>query len=266
MKEGMWGVYTMIVGILGIVVLSIFITITLTNEQDYYLLKETTEAAMIDAIDIGEYRSSGTIKIIEEKFTENFIRRFASNVNLPKKYRIEILDVNETPPKVSIRVKSEIATLGGGVFGITNNLDAILEADMKYTPVIDVGPEDPCKGVPNGPYGDDNEPEEPENKCSELFEITSEEYGKEVIFKIKVKKKIVMLKHCIDNENKCEPDKIVSSPDTNTTVEYDKAVYFRAKAQDENGNWCTRKRRNSRLYSYKIFTNRSSKKNNRFVF
>ena len=26
------------------------------NELDYYLLKETTEAAMIDAVDIGYYR------------------------------------------------------------------------------------------------------------------------------------------------------------------------------------------------------------------
>ena len=33
------------------------------NELDYYLLKETTEAAMTDAVDIGYYRLSGLLRI-----------------------------------------------------------------------------------------------------------------------------------------------------------------------------------------------------------
>lgn len=43
------------------------------NELDYYLLKETTEAAMIDAVDIGYYRLSGGLyRMDKEKFTERF--------------------------------------------------------------------------------------------------------------------------------------------------------------------------------------------------
>ena len=85
---------------------------------------------MLDAIDIVQYREDGTISIIEEKFVENFIRRFANNADLANNYRIEILDVNTTPPKVSLRVSSSQNTSATGetfTFDITNHLDAILE-------------------------------------------------------------------------------------------------------------------------------------------
>ena len=36
--------------------------------KDYYLLKEVTEAAMIDAIDLVYYRQTGDLKIIKEKY------------------------------------------------------------------------------------------------------------------------------------------------------------------------------------------------------
>ena len=63
--------------IVGIILLAIFtfgvINIASSyqtgNELDYYLLKETTEAAMIDATDIGYYRMSGGLyRIDKEKF------------------------------------------------------------------------------------------------------------------------------------------------------------------------------------------------------
>ena len=69
-------------------------------------------------------------KIIEAKFVENFIRRFAENADLSNDYKIEIFDVNETPPKVSLRVSSRNSTGVTGEmvdFNIVNNIDAILE-------------------------------------------------------------------------------------------------------------------------------------------
>ena len=33
------------------------------NELDYYLLRETAEAAMTDAVDVGYYRLSGLLRI-----------------------------------------------------------------------------------------------------------------------------------------------------------------------------------------------------------
>lgn len=88
---------------------------------------------MYDAFDFASYRSDGVIRIDREKFVENFLRRFAANANLARTYRIDIYDVNETPPKVSLKVSSsENASVTGGTggivdFEISNKLDAILE-------------------------------------------------------------------------------------------------------------------------------------------
>ena len=85
------------------------------NELDYYLLRETTEAAMTDAVDVGYFRLSGQVRMDKEKFVESFVRRFSQNV---------------TPPKVSILVKSETAaSVNDASLGITNKIDAILETN-----------------------------------------------------------------------------------------------------------------------------------------
>ena len=135
MKESIWGYGIITLGILAVIVIWFFANTTRTDQHNYNLLKETTEAAMFDALDLTEYRKYGTIKIDEEKFVENFIRRFAENADLSKTYKIEIYDVNETPPKVSLRVSSTEKTnatssLPNGElieFNIVNNIDAILE-------------------------------------------------------------------------------------------------------------------------------------------
>lgn len=130
MKESFWGVAVVGIGIVAIFLIYFFLNITTTDEHNYHLLKETTEAAMYDALDLAAYRESGTIRIDREKFVENFLRRFAESASLSKTYQIDILDVNEEPPKVSIRVSSaEFTAVTGEVmeFEISNTLDAILE-------------------------------------------------------------------------------------------------------------------------------------------
>ena len=93
------------------------------NELDYYLLRETTEAAMTDAVDVGYYRLSGLV-------VESFVRRFSENVSNARTYDIGFYDINETPPKVSILVKSETAaSINGESLGLTNRIDAILETN-----------------------------------------------------------------------------------------------------------------------------------------
>lgn len=85
---------------------------------------------MFDAIDLATYRKNGTVRIEEEKFVENFIRRFAESAELSNTYVIEIYDVNEVPPKVSLRVSSSKSTSATGEvvdFDMINNIDAILE-------------------------------------------------------------------------------------------------------------------------------------------
>ena len=130
MKESFWGAVIVVVGIFSIFFIYFFQSLTNTDEHNYHLLKETTEAAMLDSIDLAEYRKSGTIKIDREKFIENFIRRFAQSVTLARTYKVEFYDVHETPPKVSLRVSSaEKTAMVGEIyeFNISNYIDAILE-------------------------------------------------------------------------------------------------------------------------------------------
>ena len=130
MKESFWALLIVGVGILMIFVIYFFQSLTNTDEQNYALLKETAEAAMYDAFDLASYHASGTIRIDADKFAESFLRRYAENANLARTYEIEIMDVNEAPPKVSVRVSSrESSNLTGEIinFDISNTLDAILE-------------------------------------------------------------------------------------------------------------------------------------------
>ena len=106
------------------------------NELDYYLLRETTEAAMTDAVDVGYYRLSGLLRIDKEKFVESFVRRFSENVSNSRTYDIGFYDINETPPKVSVLVQSETAaSVNGESLSLSNKVDVILESnyyDNKY--------------------------------------------------------------------------------------------------------------------------------------
>lgn len=130
MKESFWGAAVVAIGVITIFFILFFQSITNTDEHNYHLLKETTEAAMYDALDLASYRNEGVIRIDREKFVENFLRRFAESATLSNTYKVEIYDVNETPSKVSIKVSSsEQTNLTGEVleFDISNKIDAILE-------------------------------------------------------------------------------------------------------------------------------------------
>ena len=101
------------------------------NELDYYLLKETTEAAMVDAIDIGYYRLSGGLyRMDKEKFAESFLCRFADSVDNTREYTVGFYGMNEVPPKVTVKIDSNTAvSIKGEAAKITTSIDAILEDD-----------------------------------------------------------------------------------------------------------------------------------------
>ena len=130
MKESMWGWAIVVIGIVSIFFVYFFQNITNTDEHNYNLLKDVTEASMIDAVDKAAY-SRGVLMIDREKFVENFVRRFAESATLSRNYVIKIYDVNETPPKVSLEVSStEKGNVTGSEileFDISNKLDAVLE-------------------------------------------------------------------------------------------------------------------------------------------
>lgn len=116
---------------------------TTTNQQDYYLAREMSYAAMYDAIDYGYYKKYGELKIVKEKFVENFIRRFAESATLNKNYKINFYAIYETPPAVSIEIKTNTGQYLVGNesinTGVTTRLTAILEIKEKTKDISNVG-------------------------------------------------------------------------------------------------------------------------------
>ena len=129
MKDSIWAYLIIMFGIIAIVFIFFMQRVTTADQHNYTLLRETTQAAMYDAIDKDYLEESGTVKIDKDKFMEIFLRRFAENASLSRAYQIDIYDINEEPPKVSIKVSStEKGSSDVLEFDLVNKVDAILEA------------------------------------------------------------------------------------------------------------------------------------------
>lgn len=133
MKETFWTYLLIILGLFVIVIMMIVQDMTATSEEDYYLTKEVLQNAMIDSIDYGTYRKYGDIRIIEQKFVENFIRRFSDSVNSAKSYQIEFYEIYEKPPKATVRIKTgtkeyQVTSDSSVDFDIVTILSGILES------------------------------------------------------------------------------------------------------------------------------------------
>ena len=111
------------------------------NELDYYLLKETTEAAMSDSVDSSYFSERGVLRIDKEKFVESFVLRFGANVDDSRAYDIKFYDINEVPPKVTVQVDSlnNSFVLEDSNVRITTRLNAILETNNKSDPLTTKG-------------------------------------------------------------------------------------------------------------------------------
>ena len=79
MNSSAWAYFFIVMGILGLVIINTSSNLLMTNEQDYYILKEVTEAAMIDAID---YRA----------FRLDYARRVFYNLNIQNPDRQQQID------------------------------------------------------------------------------------------------------------------------------------------------------------------------------
>ncbi len=136
MRESYWGYWIIILGVFVIFVMMLISNVTTTNTQDYYLIKEVTEQSMVDAVDLGYYRTSGELRINADRFVESFLRRFAENVAM-NTYTVDFYGIYEAPPKVSVKVTTKSATYNIGTsaesFDIVDKIDAILELDGKVS-------------------------------------------------------------------------------------------------------------------------------------
>ena len=128
MKDSIWAYFIIMFGIIAIVFIFFMQRVTTADQHNYTLLRETVEAAMYDSIDMTAYRTENKIKIDEQKFIEMFLRRFSENASLSRTYKIDIYDINEEPPKVSIKLSStEKGTSEIVDFDLVNKADAILD-------------------------------------------------------------------------------------------------------------------------------------------
>ncbi len=137
MKNAYWAYWLILLGIFIVVIMMLVQNLTTSSTQDYYLLKELTEASMVDAIDYSYYRKFGEIRINKEKFFESFIRRFAETASLSTTYTLSFYGVYEAPPKASIEIKSQsnaLTIVGDATqFDMVERIDAIVEGNPLST-------------------------------------------------------------------------------------------------------------------------------------
>lgn len=128
MNKAMLTVGIILLSIISLLMINVLSNYSTGSELDYYLLKETTEAAMIDSVDVTYYRQNGLIRMDKEKFAENFLCRFADTVDNTREYTVSFYGINEVPPKVTVKVDSNtVLAVKGQAANISTSVDAILE-------------------------------------------------------------------------------------------------------------------------------------------
>lgn len=132
MKWSFYSAGMIMFGLVGFAIIFLFVQLTVNSDEEYYLLKEITEAAMYESIDYAFYRDTGELKIAKEKFVESFFRRFAESTNLNAEgYEVNIYNIVESPPKVSVEITSVLGDRtifeSTDTYSVINDLDAVLE-------------------------------------------------------------------------------------------------------------------------------------------
>lgn len=156
MNKAMVTIGIILMFILGVLAINLITSQQTGQELDYYLLKDTTEAAMQDSIMTAEfYGDTGLHRMDKERFVESFIRRFADSVDATRKYDIYFVDLNETPPKASVRIVSKSNYLNKNeATTIDTSVDMIIETtyqnDQYTTNLLD----------PNNPTSTKNKTED----------------------------------------------------------------------------------------------------------
>ncbi|MDD6757657.1 MAG: DUF5411 family protein [bacterium] len=151
MNKAMLTVGIIILSLATLLMINIISNYSSGSELDYYLVKETSEAAMVDAIDVKYYRENGLLRIDKEKFVESFVRRFADSVDTTRNYQLSFYDLNEVPPKVSVKVDSStVLSFKGSDLEMSTQLDAILENTYKTDPLVTNELSDPNSDLGKG--------------------------------------------------------------------------------------------------------------------
>lgn len=148
MNKGMLTVGIILLSVIALLLINVLTNYSSGSELDYYLVKETTNSAIEDAQDYAFLRTCGLPRIDREKFVESFVLRFANNVDGSRAYNVSFYDINEVPPKVSVKVDSATVlkfkvqdTKTGEEksddIDMTTSYDAIVETSNIIDPTLD---------------------------------------------------------------------------------------------------------------------------------
>ena len=139
MNKGMLTVGIIILALIALLLFNVINNFSTGGELDYYLLKETTIA-----VDTTNLIENGLVRIDKEKFIENFLRRFADGVDNTRTYDVKFYDINEVPPKVSIKIDSDtVLSFDGQSAGISTRISSILESNNVGDPYLESALKDP---------------------------------------------------------------------------------------------------------------------------
>lgn len=156
MNKGILTVGIILLSLIALLLVNVLTNFSTGSELDYYLLKETADAAMKDSIDTTYASTCGLYRIDKERFVESFVYRFAKNVDSTREYDIKFYDINEVPPKASIKIDSltVLSVKNNGskeAADISTSYDLILESTKKTNLLVEEGLNDPnsdlCKKV-----------------------------------------------------------------------------------------------------------------------
>jgi hypothetical protein len=129
MNKGMLAIGIIILSLIALLLINVLTNFSTGSELDYYLVRETTDAAMGEATTAND--DCGVPRLDRELFVETFLYRFISNVDHSREYDIYFYDINEVPPKVSVKVNSStvlafnVKDNGGQSADISTSYDAI---------------------------------------------------------------------------------------------------------------------------------------------
>ena len=144
MNKGMLTVGIIILAISALLLINVITNYGTGGELDYYLVKETSEAAMVDAMDNTFFTRHGLLRMDKELFVESFVRRFANNVDNTRDYTIGFYGMNEVPPKVSIKVDSTtVLNFKGEAAQISTSISQLAETDYVKDPYVAIRLNDP---------------------------------------------------------------------------------------------------------------------------
>ena len=144
MNKGMLTIGIILLSLIALLILNVLNNFSTGSELDYYLVKETVDASISDSLDRTFLTECGVYRLDKEKFVESFLYRFISNVDGTRSYDIKFYDINEVPPKVSVKIDS-LTVLGVKAPGsdsteaadISTSYDAILETKYIIDPSTD---------------------------------------------------------------------------------------------------------------------------------